>query len=363
MDSSGNPALAALDATAIDASVKGYPPTAEPTKLGEIGKRGWSLLKQDLPFPVAVLKTAALDHNSRWMARFRHEQGVDLCPHGKTTMSPHLFQRQLAAGFSIFRSSSDYTSTYYQQVSTGAEVHLRKRLFELVDGQVSYTYQVVNISNVDPSVAYIIPSGTTRISSVGFQLVRDTRDKIISTTSGNRIELDTTVAGGPFGAGTDFYKLEFRGAQFYPVFDLQNQVLSVIGRAGTTQSYGQTAAVPYYELFYLGGPNTLRGFQYNDVSPRNTLGYLLGGKSYGFFSLEYSMDVVSPIRVAAFYDAGFVNTPTFDFNPADLHDDVGIGIQLFVAGSPLRLDYAIPLTGNSAAKKGGQFNFSFGTRF
>ena len=98
MDSSGNPALVALDATVIDGSVKGYPPTAEPTQLGEIGKRGWSLLKQDLPFPVAVLKTSALDHNSRWMARFRHEQGVDLCPHGKTTMSPHLFQRQLADG-------------------------------------------------------------------------------------------------------------------------------------------------------------------------------------------------------------------------------------------------------------------------
>jgi D-serine dehydratase len=98
MDNTGNPALAALDATVIDGSVKGYPPATEPAKLGEIGQRGWSLLKQDLPFPVAVLKSSALDHNSRWMARFRHEQRVDLCPHGKTTMSPQLFQRQLADG-------------------------------------------------------------------------------------------------------------------------------------------------------------------------------------------------------------------------------------------------------------------------
>jgi D-serine dehydratase len=98
MDGSGNPALLALDAMVIDGSVKGYPVAAEPTKLGEIGKRGWNLLRQDLPFPVAVLKTSALDHNSRWMANFRQEQSVDLCPHGKTTMSPHLFQRQLADG-------------------------------------------------------------------------------------------------------------------------------------------------------------------------------------------------------------------------------------------------------------------------
>jgi D-serine dehydratase len=98
MDKTGNPTLAALDATVIDGGVKGYPTTAQPSRLGEIGKNGWSLLKQDLPFPVAVLKTSALDHNSRWMDRFRREQGVDLCPHGKTTMSPHLFQRQLADG-------------------------------------------------------------------------------------------------------------------------------------------------------------------------------------------------------------------------------------------------------------------------
>ena len=93
MDSSGNPAFAALDATMIDGNIKGYPPTAGPTKLGEIGTNGWNLLKQDLQFPVAVLKSSAIDHNSRWMDRFRREQGVEPGPHGKTTMSPQLFRR------------------------------------------------------------------------------------------------------------------------------------------------------------------------------------------------------------------------------------------------------------------------------
>jgi D-serine dehydratase len=93
-----NAAIATLDASLIDDSFKGFPPAAQPVKLGEIGKQGWNLLKGDLPFPAAVLKTSALEHNSRWMDRFRKEQGVELCPHGKTTMSPHLFQRQLADG-------------------------------------------------------------------------------------------------------------------------------------------------------------------------------------------------------------------------------------------------------------------------
>jgi len=275
---------------------------------------------------------------------------------------PWLFERQLAVGFTVYRTSSDYDSQYYTQVSTGAEVFLRKRLFELVDGRLSYTYEVVKISDVDPNVAFVA-AGQNSVSRVGLQLVRDTRDKIIGTTTGNRVEFNIDVAGGPFGGDVDYYKLEFRGAQFYPVFDLQAQVVSVIARAGVIDNFGDSPAVPYYNRYYMGGPYTLRGFEYNDVGPRDSLGFLLGGKSYGMLSLEYSMDVVSPIRVAAFYDAGFVNADAYDFNPSNLHDNVGFGIQLFVAGAPLRLDYAIPLTSEPAAKKGGQFNFSFGTRF
>jgi outer membrane protein insertion porin family len=276
---------------------------------------------------------------------------------------PWLFERQLAVGFSIYRTSSDYNSQFYTQLSTGGEIFLRKRLFELVDGRLSYTYEIVEISDIAPSATTFINAQKNTVSRMGFQLVRDTRDKIIGTTSGNRVELTTDVAGGPFGGNVDYYKLEFRGAQYYPVFDFQAQVMSIIARAGIIDNYGESPSVPYYNRYYMGGPNTLRGFDFNDVGPRDVFGNLIGGKSYGMLSLEYSMDVVSPIRVAVFYDAGFVNLGAYDFNPADLHDNVGLGVQLFVAGAPLRLDYAIPLTRDSVTSKGGKFNFSFGTRF
>lgn len=276
---------------------------------------------------------------------------------------PWLFERQLAVGFSAYRSSSEFNSDYYTQVSTGAEVYLRKRLFEYVDGKLSYTYEIVEITDVDPSASSFVTAGKNTVSRMGFQLLRDTRDKIIGTTAGNRIEINVDVAGGGLGGDTDYYKLEFRGSQFYPVFELQEQVLSVILRAGVVERYGDTLLVPYYDRFYMGGPNSLRGFKFNDVGPRNFANLLSGGNSYGLMSLEYSMDVVSPIRVAAFYDAGFVNEDSYDFNPSQLHDDVGVGVQLFIAGAPLRLDYAVPLTGDARAMNGGQFNFSFGTRF
>lgn len=48
--------------------------------------------------PVAVLDQAALDHNLATMAAWCARNGVELCPHGKTTMAPQLFDRQLAHG-------------------------------------------------------------------------------------------------------------------------------------------------------------------------------------------------------------------------------------------------------------------------
>ncbi|MBX6323409.1 MAG: amino acid deaminase [Rhodospirillaceae bacterium] len=89
---------APIDDFIIDDSHKGYPNGIGPTRLGDIGRKGWSILRQDVPLPAAVLLDSALDNNSRWMRRFLELTGARLCPHGKTTMSPQLFRRQLADG-------------------------------------------------------------------------------------------------------------------------------------------------------------------------------------------------------------------------------------------------------------------------
>ncbi len=278
---------------------------------------------------------------------------------------PWVFQRQLAMGFNLFRQSSDYTSTYYSEVVAGAEIYARKRLFELVEGRLSYTYQVITISNVSTSASSIISSleGKNSVSKIGFSVLRDTRDKIINTTAGNYVNMITEVAGGPLGGNDQFYRLELKTSQFFPVFEAQTQVLSLIARGGVIQNYGSSKDVAYYNKYYLGGPTDLRGFEYHMVSPRDALGEPIGGKTYGFFSAEYSVDIVSPIRFAVFYDAGYVNSGAYSFSPVNFCDNIGIGIRLFVAGSPLSLDFGIPLTGDHDSKKGDQFNFSFGTRY
>jgi len=58
---------------------------------------GRSLL-ENVSLPAAVIFEAALTHNIAWMQRFADDHGAKLAPHGKTTMTPALFRRQLDAG-------------------------------------------------------------------------------------------------------------------------------------------------------------------------------------------------------------------------------------------------------------------------
>jgi D-serine dehydratase len=91
------PAEEAIGGFALDATVKGIPPGAR-LRLDEIGAQGWNLLRGDLPFPLAVLRAGPMRRNARWMAEFTRLNGLSLCPHGKTTMAPQLWNLQRAEG-------------------------------------------------------------------------------------------------------------------------------------------------------------------------------------------------------------------------------------------------------------------------
>ncbi|HVE53112.1 MAG TPA: amino acid deaminase [Ramlibacter sp.] len=82
----------------LDASSKGFPHHAAPMRRSAIGSQGWNVLRGDLPLPLAVIRRDALAGNLQWMQEFAAGRGVGLAPHGKTTMSPQLFRRQLDAG-------------------------------------------------------------------------------------------------------------------------------------------------------------------------------------------------------------------------------------------------------------------------
>jgi len=94
----GPAALRPILESLVDGRTKGYPVGRPPLRLGEVGRQGWRLLAGELDTPVALLKASALDANAAWMREFLRRTGASLCPHGKTSMAPQLFHRQLEEG-------------------------------------------------------------------------------------------------------------------------------------------------------------------------------------------------------------------------------------------------------------------------
>ncbi len=82
----------------LDAREKGVPAFAGSMALSDVPAQHWRLLDEDIPLPVAVIKQDALQHNSRWMQGFVGGAGVSIAPHGKTSMSPALFDLQMKDG-------------------------------------------------------------------------------------------------------------------------------------------------------------------------------------------------------------------------------------------------------------------------
>lgn len=81
----------------------------------DIAQLGWNLLQEDLSLPTAVLYEDRVLHNLKWMQRFIDRYGVQLAPHGKTTMAPRLFELQLQGGaWGITLATAHQTLVAYQ---------------------------------------------------------------------------------------------------------------------------------------------------------------------------------------------------------------------------------------------------------
>jgi D-serine dehydratase len=114
--------MTAPDPSTLGPWLKGYPATQVPVARDAIGERGWNMLAGDLPLPLALIKREALAHNIAWMQSFARERGVQMAPHGKTTMSPQLFRRQLDAG------AWGITFANVFQLRVGVEAGVRRAL-------------------------------------------------------------------------------------------------------------------------------------------------------------------------------------------------------------------------------------------
>lgn len=82
----------------LDWTYKGLPPRLEGVRTHAISGLAVRVFSDECLFPIAVLKRSAVVSNSKWMKKFLERTGLEIAPHGKTTMAPDLLRLQLAAG-------------------------------------------------------------------------------------------------------------------------------------------------------------------------------------------------------------------------------------------------------------------------
>ena len=175
---------------------------------------------------------------------------------------PWFLNRRVAAGFEVFREKSDYQSSYYDELRAGFEIYFRKRLFELVEGRLFYSFEDVLIEDIESTSrtlwirndpAYQSSSNEIQrtISKIGLTLSRDTRDVLLFPTDGSIVTIRKEFAGGIFGGDADYGRFEIQGARFFKTFDPMEQVLSVSGRTGTLGKFdGEDAKRSFFrEVF------------------------------------------------------------------------------------------------------------------
>jgi D-serine dehydratase len=113
-------AVARLRSEPLPLGTKGLPlGDRDRWTIDSIAQQGWNVLAGDLPLPLLTLQESALGHNIATMAAYCRERDIRLAPHGKTTMAPQIFERQIAAGCWAMTAATPTHLSLYRSFGIG----------------------------------------------------------------------------------------------------------------------------------------------------------------------------------------------------------------------------------------------------
>jgi len=228
-----------------------------------------------------------------------------------------------------------------------------------------------------------LPESKSRSHSFGVTVSRDKRDFLLDPHRGEYRVISSEIAGGILGGDNDYYKLtgnyqRYHGAGASAVFAWR-------GRVGYGNAYGRSDIVPVESRYFIGGANSVRGYDEASLGPRlmDSDGNvrMLGGEFLMLFNLEtrFPLPLLSRWNFsgAVFVDGGNVWANISDVSGGDFrltsgqdetNDDdfrygFGMGIRYNTPVGPIRLDYGYPLKPDVTTDPGGRWYFSLGQIF
>jgi len=273
-------------------------------------------------------------------------------------VEPWLFDTRLSFGADLYKWDQEYTD--YSRDALGAALSLGYPLDffdEYTRAYIRYDYDNSRIYDVQETSGPLFEmKGRNVTSSATLSFKRDSRDHLWNTTKGSINELSGQYAG--LGGDEKFIKYRARTAWFFPLF--WDTVFMVQGRWGYIQDRGKLSV---FQKFFLGGINTVRGFEYESISPKDDQGYRVGGTGMMCYNAEYRFPVLKEQGVVGlvFFDAGNVFDSDYDrpWSFSGIKKSAGAGVRWYSPIGPLRLEYGWNLD-RTDDESSGRWEFSIG---
>ena len=173
---------------------------------------------------------------------------------------------------------------------------------------------------------------TLLMPGVSYSYLRS--DNRIDPHNGYRLQFDTKVAKEGLGSDNNLVYGTAMVKGLTTVFDKHRLLARAQIGGSATNGY---KSIPPSLRFFAGGDQSVRGYDYQSLSPENSEGDRIGGRYMIAGSLEYQYSIAEKWRVATFVDQGN------SFNSLELPSlktGVGVGVRWVSPVGPIRLDLA-----------------------
>ncbi|WP_240193623.1 outer membrane protein assembly factor BamA [Desulfobulbus alkaliphilus] len=279
-----------------------------------------------------------------------------------TFTNPRLYDSQVSGSIDLFNWEREYDD--YTKDSTGGALRIGHPLFEAWRIVYGYTLSDTNLTDIAENASSVIlrSKDINLTSAAELGLIRDTRDRIFSPTTGSRSRISVNYAGGPLGGDAQFTKLEGSSSWYFPL--VWSTVFHVRGAAGRVFE-NEDGKLPVYENFYLGGMNTIRGFKTFSISPVDPeTGEKIGGDKMwnGTVSIIFPLLKNLGMDGEIFTDLGNVYAPEDSWDFSEYKHSAGFGVLWLSPLGPLRLAWGYNLDRQEGEEQ-STWDFSMGGTF
>lgn len=250
---------------------------------------------------------------------------------------PWFVGRRVAAEATGSYSWNDEES--YVAETTGAGFVLTKRFGSAVTLESGYEFERTTVlSTVEVSDG----TGANYTSDVFGAVTLDTRDDILDAKRGSMSRGRVDFASSKLGGTNDFVRYEFAFRGFGDFH--HGRVVALALRAGWVKPQGDGADVPVNERYFAGGDGSVRGFERNSLSPRDSEGNPKGGRALTEVRGEIRFPIWKKLRGVVFTDAGQAFDDLGAVRLSRLEVGAGAGLRFGTPIGVVRFDVAWPVT-------------------